>query len=434
MSIVQASEDGAAIEEVEPEGLTIVGHEPNAGWLSESTLNAWSAPIVVLAAAALVLVLTRRVVLPLVLGVVRRSQTAWDDVLIKHHVLSRLVPVAPLVVIGRGVGLIVGLDPELVLLVERMVMALVVVVAVRALGALLTAANEIYSGHPLALGRSIKSYLQGLKIITYSGAAIFVIATILDQSPWFLLSGLGAMTAILLLIFRDTILSFVAGIQLTTNDLIRVGDWIEMPQFNADGDVVDISLNVVKVQNWDRTITVIPTHKFLENSFKNWRAMFESGGRRIKRAVRIDMSSVKFLDEAEVRRLSRIVVLREYMQAKAQELAEFNRVSVPADAADLLTNGRHLTNIGTFRAYIEGYLRAHPGVHQGIIMIVRQLDPTPEGLPLEIYAYTSETGWVNHERIQADIFDHLLAVAPEFGLRVFQAPTGNDLARLAMTQ
>lgn len=429
MNFVQSSEDDIVDEDSEPGTLAVVGAD--AGSPVSAALHSWSAPLAIAIVALLTFVLARQVVLPLAFRVARRSRLAWDDVLVKHRVLTRLVPIAPLLVLGRGVGLIVGLDPQLVRFVERMALALIIVVVVRALGALLTAVNEIYSGTPHGPSRPIKGYLQGLKIIMYSGAAIIMVSALLDQSPWLLLSGLGAATAVLLLIFRDTLLSFVAGIQLTTNDLIRVGDWIEMPQFNADGDVVDISLNVVKVQNWDRTVTVIPTHKFLENSFKNWRAMFESGGRRIKRALRIDMSSVRFLDEADIARLSRIAALREYLQEKLAELEAYNRAHVPPDVGDVLVNGRHLTNIGTFRTYVEGYLRRHPGVHQGIIMIVRQLEPTPEGLPLEIYAYTSETGWVAHERIQADIFDHLLAVAPEFGLRVFQAPTGADLARLA---
>lgn len=407
-----------------------VGPPSNGGWFSDPSLRVWSTPLAVLLLAALVLLVMRRLVVPLVSGAARRSRTAWDDVLIKHKVFTRLVPIAPLLVLGRGVGLIVGLDPRLGLLVERVVLALIVIVATHTLGALLTALNEIYSNHPMSPGRPIKSYLQGFKVIAYIAAGIMVVATLLDQSPLLLLSGLGAMTAILLLLFRDTILSFVAGIQLTSNDLLRVGDWIEMPQFDADGDVVDISLNTVKVQNWDRTLTVIPTHKFLDNAFKNWRHMFESGGRRIKRALRIDIASVKFLDAADIQRLSRIVLLREYMQAKVAEVAAYNRDSVPSDAADLQTNGRHLTNLGSFRAYVERYLRANKAIHQKITMLVRQLEATPQGVPIEIYAYTSETGWAAYEALQADIFDHLLAIAPEFGLRVFQAPSGADLARL----
>lgn len=415
-------------EDAEPEGLEIVGHEVAGEGFGGLLLHTGGGALAVLGTALVAHVLARRVALPLVNRMIQRSRTRWDDALLKHNVLVRLVPIVPLVVVGRGVGMIVGLDESVVHFVERLALALIVVVATRAFGALLTAANDIYSSYPQALGRPIKGYLQGLKVVAYIGAAIMVIAALLDQSPWFLLSGLGAMTAILLLIFRDTLLSFVAGIQLTTNDLIRVGDWIEMPQFNADGDVVDISLNVVKVQNWDRTITVIPTHKFLENSFKNWRGMFESGGRRIKRAINIDMSSVRFLEPDEIERLSKVQVLREYMQAKLQEIEEHNRTAVPAELAAVPANRRRLTNVGTFRAYVEGYLRHHAKIHPDMLRIVRQLHPTPEGLPLEIYAFTRDTGWVAHEGVQADIFDHLLAVAPEFGLRVFQAPAGSDLA------
>ncbi|HEY8374910.1 MAG TPA: mechanosensitive ion channel family protein [Nannocystis sp.] len=417
-------------ESTDSEGTTAaLGHDDT--WLADPTLRTWAPPLALLLTALAAYLIVRRIVLPVASRVAERSRATWDDVLLRHRVLARLAPIAPLVVIGRGIGLVAGLDPQLVHFVERLTLALVVFVVVRTLGALLTAVNELYSGTPHAQSRPIKGYLQGLKIILYSGAAIVLIATLLDQSPWLLLSGLGAATAVLLLIFRDTLLSLVAGIQLTVNDLIRVGDWIEMPQFDADGHVVDISLNVVKVQNWDRTVTVIPAHKFLEHSFKNWRAMFESGGRRIKRSLRIDMSSIRFLDADDIARLSRIVLLRDYLQSKVSEIDAYNRAHVPADAADELANGRRLTNIGTFRAYIEQYLRHHPGIHQGIIKVVRQLRPTHEGLPIEIYAYTSETGWIAHEGIQADIFDHLLAVAPEFGLRVFQAPSGADVARIA---
>ncbi|MDC0719461.1 mechanosensitive ion channel family protein [Nannocystis bainbridge] len=414
----------------EGQTLEVVGHVTDESWLGIPALHAGGGLMVVLAVALVVHALALRLALPLAHGMAQRSRTTWDDVLVKHKVLARLVPIAALVVIGRGVGLVVGLDDSLARFVERMALAAILVVAVRAFGALLTATNELYTRNPQALGRPIKGYLQGLKVLAYIGAAIVVIATLLDQSPWLLLSGLGAMTAVLLLIFRDTLLSFVAGIQLTTNDLIRVGDWLEMPQFDADGGVVDISLNVVKVQNWDATITVIPTHKFLEHSFKNWRAMFESGGRRIKRAVHIDMATVRFLDAAEIERLSQIVILREYLASKVREVAEYNEATVPDDAAAVPANGRHLTNLGTFRAYVEAYLRAHPKIHPGMMRIVRQLHPTPQGLPLEIYVFSKETAWVVYEGIQADIFDHVLAIAPEFGLRVFQAPSGNDLARL----
>jgi miniconductance mechanosensitive channel len=298
------------------------------------------------------------------------------------------------------------------------------------MSALLTATNAIYQRFSVSVGRPIKGYLQVLQVVTYGVAGILVISQLMDKSPLFFLSGLGAMTAVLLLIFRDTLLSLVAGIQLTSNDLIRVGDWIEMPNFNADGDVIDIALNVVKVQNWDRTVTMIPTHKFLEHSFKNWRGMFDSGGRRIMRSIHIDMSTVRFLTPDEIARFKRIIVLKSYIEAKIDEVERYNREVIPPDVADVKVNQRALTNLGTFRAYVTDYLRNHPQIHKELTFLVRQLEPTPQGIPIQIYVFTTDTRWGFYEGIQADIFDHLLAVMPEFGLRVFQQPAGSDLRRL----
>src|SRR5690606_21205203 len=287
--------------------------------------------------------------------------------------------------------------------------------------------NEIYNSFEMARNRPIKGIIQIINLLLYAMALILIIAIILDRSPWFFLSGLGAMTAILLLVFRDTILSLVAGVQLTTNSLIRIGDWIEMPQFAADGDVVDIALHAVRVQNWDKTITVIPTHKFLEHSFKNWRGMQESGGRRIKRAIHIDINTIRFLTDEEIERFGRFALLREYIARKKQELEEHNRQKV--DDPSVAANVRRLTNVGTFRAYVTQYLRQHPGIRQDMTFLVRQLQPTGEGLPIEIYVFTNSTKWAVYEGIQADIFDHILAIVPEFGLRVYQTPSSNDFMR-----
>jgi miniconductance mechanosensitive channel len=267
--------------------------------------------------------------------------------------------------------------------------------------------------------------VQLVKVLLFIIAGIFIVARLADQTPWFFVSGLGAMMAIVLLLFRDTLLSLVASIQLTNNDLIRVGDWIEMPQFGADGDVIDIALNNVRVQNWDRTISVIPTHKFLEHSFRNWRGMSESGGRRIKRAICVDTSTIRFFDAEEIERFSRFALLREYMAGKVGELKEHNaRYSYDPS---IIPNARRLTNVGTFRIYIREYLRSHPKVHAGMTFLVRQLAPTPEGLPIEVYVFSSDIRWVQYEEIQADIFDHILAMAPEFGLRIYQRSSGQDI-------
>jgi miniconductance mechanosensitive channel len=243
-----------------------------------------------------------------------------------------------------------------------------------------------------------------------------------------LLSGLGAMAAVLILVFQDTLLSLVASVQITSQDIIRVGDWIEMPQLNADGDVIDIALHTVKVQNWDKTITSIPTKRFISDPFKNWRGMQESGGRRIKRSLLLDQQSVHFLSAEESRRLHRFRLLQEYLAEKQNEIDAWNRQLEEQGKEPV--NTRRITNIGSFRAYVERYLRSHGGIHQNMTQIVRQLDPTADGLPLEIYCFTNTIDWVRYESIQSDIFDHLLSILPEFGLRAFQHPSGLDLREI----
>lgn len=384
---------------------------------------------VVLAAVFVHLVL-KYVVLRAVEAVVRRSNTTWDDVMHEQRVFERLSGVGPALVVHEALPFVVGLPEAVSAFVQRVALALMVVIVARSISALLTGVNAIYVRYEVARGRPIKGYVQVAQLVTYLLATIFMLAALMDESPWYFVTGLGAMTAVLLLIFRDTLLSLVAGIQLTNNDLIRVGDWIEMPGFQADGDVVDIALNVVKVQNWDRTITVIPTHKFLEHSFRNWRGMFEAGGRRIKRSLFVDMSTIRFLTEDEIARFRRFKVLGSYIDDKMSELTAFNAANVPVDGEDLMVNKRWLTNVGTLRAYISAYLRAHPQIHQDMTFLVRQLQPTEQGLPIEIYVFTNDTRWAVYEGIQADLFDHILAVVPEFGLRVFQEPAGSDIRAL----
>jgi miniconductance mechanosensitive channel len=303
-----------------------------------------------------------------------------------------------------------------------------VLTAALALGGMLDTVNAYHQSRPRTRLRSVKGYVQVVKIAVYAVATILVVAALIDRSPAILLSGLGAMAAVLLLIFQDTLLSLVASVQITTGDLVRIGDWIEMPQLNADGDVVDIALHTVKVQNFDRTITTIPTKKLISDSFRNWRGMKETGARRIKRSLLIDQTSIRFLDADERARLRDFRLIDDYLDAKAQEMDAWN--------ADLRrqgikpVNARRVTNIGTFRVYVERYLRSHPGVHQAMSLMVRQLEPTAQGLPIEVYCFSNTTVWTEYEGIQSDIFDHLLATVPDFGLRVFQAPTGADVQSL----
>jgi miniconductance mechanosensitive channel len=295
------------------------------------------------------------------------------------------------------------------------------------LNKLLDAVNAIYRNYEVSKVRPIKGYLQVIKIAAYVIGVIIMISVLINRSPLILLGGIGAATAVLLLIFQDTILGFVASIQLTENDMVRLGDWIEMAEHGANGMVMEISLHTVKVQNWDYTITTIPTYALVSKSFKNWRAMQEAGGRRIERAIYIDLSSIHFCKEEQIERLKKIQYLQEYLTQKMHEIDSYNQAH-KVDASSEV-NGRRLTNIGVFRAYIDAYLAHHPKIHKGMTRMVRQLDPTEHGLPIEIYAFTDTTEWENYEAIQSDVFDHILAAIPQFDLRIFQSPTGYDLKR-----
>jgi miniconductance mechanosensitive channel len=430
-----AAEDASVGEVDEPvDTIGLVVDEVLRDWLGWMPQTAWMQSLIVLTLLLLVAwlahLIARRYVVRIVGVAMKRLPSWWAGVVVDYKVLYRLVPLVPVMIVGRGIAFVPHLPDALVEVIQRLAQATVVLLIALAIGAVLNVVNIIYNRYPVAQGRPIKGYLQVAKLVIYIAAGILIVSALMAESPWVFLTGLGAMTAIIMLIFRDTLLSLVAGIQLVNNDLVRVGDWIEMPQFNADGDVIDISLNVVQVRNWDKTITVIPTHKFLEHSFKNWRGMFDVGGRRISRPVYIDMTTIRFLTEEEVRRFSRFRLLRDYIASKVTELDEYNRKYCADDDAEIVANARHLTNIGTFRAYVLEYLKHHPLVHQEFTTLVRQLEPGPHGLPLQIWTHIKDTRWPIYEGAQADIFDHILAVAPEFGLRIFQEPTGYDLAQL----
>jgi miniconductance mechanosensitive channel len=384
-----------------------------------------------LTAALVVDIVVKRIVLRVVQTVAKRSSVTWDDALVEHNVVGRLVQVVPALIVYLGVTFVPGLPDALVQLTRNVATGYMVLVSTMALTALLGAANTIYSGLPVAKTRPLKGFVQLLQIMVWVFGAVLIVAAILDRSPLLLLSGFGAMTAILLLVFKDTILSLVASVQLTAQDMVRVGDWIEMPQFGADGDVIDIQLHTVTVQNWDKTITTIPTHRLISDSFKNWRGMSQSGGRRIKRAIYLDVNSIRFQTAEEVEHFKRFALLKDYISRKEKELAEFN--ASLEHIVDDAVNKRRLTNIGSFRAYAVNYLKYRSDLHKGMTLMVRQLASGPEGLPLEIYCFTNTTAWVQYEGIQADIFDHLLAIVPEFGLRLYQKPAGSDLARLTVT-
>lgn len=399
-----------------------------ATWLQERPYVAIPLALAVLGLAAWAgLLLVRMTALPAITAILNRTPQGWAQIIVRHRTLDRLAYAVPVLIVFQGAALFTTLPLPVVTLLQRLAVACAALVVVQSLSAFLDALNDIYNLNSLAAERPIKGILQVVKIVAYIAATIFAIAALLDRSPLLLLSGLGAMSAIIMLVFRDSILSLVAGYQVTRNGSIRLGDWIDMPQFNADGVVVDIALNSVTVRNWDQTFTVIPAHRFLEHSFKNWRGMQQAGGRRIKRSILIDVSSIRFLTPEEVDHFERFRLLRDYIRQKKEELEEHNRLH--ATDPSIPVNVRRLTNIGTLRAYIERYLRQHPGIHQGMTLMVRQLQPTEQGLPLEIYCFTNDTRWVNYESIQSDIFDHILAAVPHFGLRLFQNPTGSDFSR-----
>jgi miniconductance mechanosensitive channel len=378
-------------------------------------------------AAALARRLTRRVLLRAVVRLTQASRLQWDNAFVQRRVLGRLAHVVPALIVWFGIVAVPELPDGVVVVVRNVALAYVYLTVALAIANLFSALNDIYERHnERARERPIKGYLQVAKLLVFVVAAVLMISELIGESPLILLSGLGAMTAVLLLVFKDTILSLVASVQLASHDMLRVGDWIEMPALDADGDVVDIALHTVKVQNWDKTITTIPTHRLISESFKNWRGMQESGGRRIKRALLIDQTSVRFLQPAERERLSRIALIDDYLAAKRNELEAWNR-ELLADGKDPV-NTRRVTNIGTFRAYVEQYLRSHARIHQGMTLMVRQLAPGPTGLPLELYCFTASVEWADYENTQSDIFDHLLAMLPEFGLRLYQAPGGADVA------
>ncbi len=373
-------------------------------------------------------IVAKRFVLMGVKYLVGRTETKIDDIFLERKVFTKLSHFAPAIVIYLLSPLAIGEFEQLSGLITHAAMIYMVVVGLIVIDSFLNAVLDIYRTFEASKEIPIKSFMQILKIVIYFFALIFIISIMLDKSPVYLISGLGALTAVLLLIFKDSILGFVAGIQLISNKMISHGDWVEIPKYGADGDVLEITLTTVKVQNFDKTITTVPTYALISDSFKNWRGMEQSDGRRIKRSVYIDLSTIKLCSEEMLERFSRIDAIKGYIERKRSEVDEYNKANSIDDS--VLVNGRRLTNVGTFRAYLESYLKGHPMINKKMTLLVRQLAPTEFGLPIEIYVFSSDKNWINYEAIQADIFDHILAVVPEFGLGVFQNPSGSDFKAL----
>ncbi|MBH2758746.1 mechanosensitive ion channel family protein [Serratia ureilytica] len=355
----------------------------------------------------------------------QQSQRVWQQAITQYKLFQRVALLLQGVIISIQATLWLQSGSQTQAVIVTAAQVWILAFTLLSLFSLLDTLLALLRQSPISNQLPLRGIFQGLKLVAAILIGIMIVSLLMGKSPLLLLSGLGAMTAVLMLVFKDPILGLVAGIQLSANDMLKIGDWLEMPKYGADGAVTDIGLTTVKVRNWDNTVTTIPTYALISDSFKNWRSMSESGGRRIKRSLNIDTASVHFLSEEEQHRLQRNPLLHSYLNVKTQELSQHNQ-EIAVDLASPL-NGRRLTNLGTLRAYLEAYLRAHPRIHQNMTLMVRQLAPTPEGLPLEIYAFTNTTVWAEYESIQADIFDHILAVIDEFGLRVHQTPTGNDM-------
>ena len=369
----------------------------------------------------------RKIIVVSITRIARKSKTHWDDIFVKRRVFHRLAHLAPAVIIYYSLQFIFD-APKLVTFLGNIVQAFMVIMITLVFDSVVNALHEIYNTLPVSRGRNIKGYVQVVKIILYFLALILVISIFSGKAPMSLIAGLGAVAAVLLLVFKDTILGFVASVQLAGNKMVTVGDWITMSKYGADGTVIDISLNTVKVQNWDKTISTIPTYAMVSESFSNWKGMEESGGRRIKRSVNIDMKSVAFLTREQIEKFRKYYLLKDYINSKEKEIDDYN-ASLNLDVTTV-TNGRRMTNLGTFRKYLENYLHNHPKVHNDMTFLVRHLQPTETGIPLEIYVFSKEQEWAKYEALQADIFDHILAIMPEFDLRVFQNPTGDDFRKL----
>lgn len=358
------------------------------------------------------------------------SRWIWKKALFENNLFNRLALTLQGIIIHIQAGLWLGKKPVIEQAIETIMSLWILIFGTLALFSLLDALEAIFQRKPSMRHFPLRGIMQSIKLISAVLIGLLIISILMGKSILILLSGLGAVSAVMMLVFKDPILGLVAGIQLSANNMLTVGDWLEMPKFGADGDVVDISLTTVKVRNWDKTITTIPTYALISDSFKNWRGMSEAGGRRIKRSLYLEISSIGFLSDDEVQQLQKIRLLAPYLSDKFKELQEYNNRL----AGDLCApvNGRRLTNVGTLRAYMLSYLKNHPRIHQQMTLMVRQLAPGPTGLPMEVYAFTNTTAWGEYEDIQADIFDHFLAILPEFGIRAHETPTGHDIRSLAI--
>lgn len=400
--------------------------------LSEKAVHSINSILLLIALGAILYIvdfLLRKIFLLFILRVVRKSKTKFDDYLVRHKVIKYFMHIVTIVIAKQFLPIIfVGFPKWINATMKLTDVILIITIALLANG-FIKSVRDWFKTKKAFEDKPVDSYAQVVSIFVFFVCGILIFSSLTGKSPITFLVSLGAASAILMLVFKDTILGFVASIQVSANDMVRVGDWVEMPKYNADGDVLSINLNTVKVQNWDKTITTVPTYAFITDSFKNWRGMTNSGGRRIKRAIHFKMSSFKFCDEQILERFKKYRLIKDYILEKEEEVAKHN--AGLGDAGMTAVNIRRLTNIGVFRIYTDRYLRQNPEINQKMTIMVRQLQPTSKGLPLEIYCFSADVRWVFYEKTQSDIFDHLLTVAKEFGLEIFEEPSGSDFSKLA---
>lgn len=358
-----------------------------------------------------------------------KTKVTWDDELVAQGVFDKFAHIVPAIIVNIAAPYVFGDFPDLIPIVKVATDIYIIAIIIWSVNSVVSSLVRIFSTVDVLKDKPLTSYSQLIKIIVFLIGGVLIFSMLLGQSPLAFLGAMGAATAVILLIFKDAILGFVASIQMSVYDMIRVGDWVSMPKYDADGDVIAINLTTVMVQNWDKTITTIPAHAFLADSFKNWRGMSNSGGRRIKRALHVKISSIRFCDEELIRNFKKIHLLKDFIESRQKEIDEYNKNNEVDES--VLINGRRMTNVGVFRNYARNFLAANPKLNQEMTLMVRQLDPTEKGLPLEIYCFSSDKNWVNYEGIISDIFDHLLAAIPAFDLEIFEAPTGKDFATLA---
>ncbi|HKL39807.1 MAG TPA: mechanosensitive ion channel domain-containing protein [Cryomorphaceae bacterium] len=365
--------------------------------------------------------------------VILKTSTDWDDIFMEQGVFRKMGHIIPAVVISELTPIVFTDYPEAIPAIEQITDAFVIFIVIRVIVSLISAMTIFFSRSPKFKDKPIASFTQLAKIIIWSVGGIILFGILFGKNPLTLFTALGAVSAVLILVFKDTILGFMASIQLTINDMVRIGDWVSVPQYGADGDVIEINLTTVKVANWDKTISTVPTYSFVSDSFKNWRGMQESGGRRIKRAINLKISKVKFCDQEMLDRFSKVALVKDYIAQRKKEIDAYNSEK-HIDTKSSVVNGRRMTNIGILRAYILNYIKQNPNINQEMTCMVRQLEATEKGVPLEVYCFSAIKAWVDYERIQSDMFDHILAAVHQFDLEVFENPAGSDWHQMTLKQ